>query len=138
MQCRGAARDVLEENDSMNDFPLGATTLHLLPAEIWAGFEDAELYTPEAFAADGFVHCTNGDDELVSAGNRYYASDPRSFLALTIAIDRLISPIRYDDPARTFPHIYGPVNRAAIVARRSVMRDAAGAFVAIADDEVAL
>ena len=121
-----------------NDFPMGSTTLHLIPEAIWAEFEGAEQYVPEAFGADGFVHCTNGDLELISVGNRYYASDPRPYLALTIAIDRLTSAIRYDDPARTFPHIYGPVNRAAVIARRSMLRDVSGTFVAIADDEAAL
>ncbi len=84
------------------------------------------------------MHCTDGDDNLIAVGNRYYASDPRPFLALTISIDRLTSPVRYDDENRIFPHIYGPVNREAVVARRSVTRSANGSFIAIADDEDAI
>jgi hypothetical protein len=34
-------------------------------------------------------------------------------------------------PRPLFPHIYGPINRDAIVAVRQVERDATGAFVAI-------
>ncbi len=122
----------------MYDFPPGATTLHLAPAQVWDRFADQRSYTPDTFEADGFVHCTDGDDNLLAVGNRYYTTDPRPFLALTIAIDKLASPVRYDDPGRIFPHIYGPINRDAIVSRRSVTRGADGSFLAIADDEVAL
>lgn len=136
MSLAGAGR--VEVMAAMNDFPVGATTLHLAPEDVWTRAAGAESYVPDAFAADGFVHCTNGDENLIAVGNRYYTADPRPFLALTITIDRLTAPIRYDDPARTFPHIYGPVNRAAIVAMRTVIRDGDGEFIAIADDEVAL
>lgn len=122
----------------MSDFPPGATTLHLIPAEVWDRSSNQSSYTPDAFAADGFVHCTDGDDNLVAVGDRYYTGDPRPFLALTVAIDKLTSPVRYDDPGRIFPHIYGPVNRAAVIAKRSVIRDDDGLFLAIAGDETAL
>jgi uncharacterized protein (DUF952 family) len=122
----------------MRDFPPGATTLHLIPAEVWERASSQPSYTPEAFAVDGFVHCTDGDANLVAVGNRYYIGDQRPYLALTIAIDKLTSPVRYDDPGRMFPHIYGPINRAAVIAKRSVTRDRDGSFIAIADDETAL
>jgi uncharacterized protein (DUF952 family) len=122
----------------MSDFPIGATTLHLIPEEIWNRAANQSSYTPDAFAADGFVHCTDGDENLIAVGNRYYTGDPRPYLALTIAIDKLTSPVRYDDPGRIFPHIYGPINRAAVVSKRSVTRGSGGSFVAIADDETAL
>ena len=121
-----------------DDFPRGATTLHLLPSETWSKARTLPEYVPEAFATDGFIHCTNGDDELVAVGNRYYRSDPRSFLVLTIAIDKLTSPVRYDDASRLFPHVYGPINRGAIVAARVVNRAADGAFLSIASEETPL
>jgi uncharacterized protein (DUF952 family) len=122
----------------MSDLPPGATTLHLIPAEVWERSADKLFYTPDAFAADGFVHCTDGYENLVAVGNRYYTGDPRPYLALTVAIDKLTSPVRYDDPGRIFPHIYGPINRAAVIAKRNVMRDRDGSFIAIAEDETAL
>lgn len=121
-----------------DEFPPGATTLHLLPADVWARTRDEPSYTPDAFAADGFVHCTNGDDELIAAGNRYYRSDPRPFLALTISIDRLTSPARYDDAARIFPHVYGPINREAMIAARTVNRDSDGEFLSISSNGIPL
>ncbi len=122
----------------MSEFLAGATTLHLIPATVWDRSADLSSYTPETFAVDGFVHCTDGDDNLIAVGNRYYSADLRPFLALTITVERLTAPVRYDDPGGIFPHIYGPINRDAIVAKRTVTRDADGTFVAIADDEEAL
>jgi uncharacterized protein (DUF952 family) len=125
-------------SESSNDFPPDATTLHLLPVEAWRKARDLPEYVPDAFAADGFVHCTNGDEELVAVGNRYYRDDARPFLALTVAIDKLTSPIRYDDANRVFPHIYGPINREAIVAARGVNRSADGSFLSISSEETPL
>jgi uncharacterized protein (DUF952 family) len=125
------ARPVFESSD---EFPPGATTLHLLPVEAWSTAQDLPTYVPAAYATDGFVHCTNGDEELVAVGNRYYRNDPRPYLALTIAIDKLTSPVRYDDANRVFPHIYGPINREAIVAARAVNRSAEGSFLSISSE----
>lgn len=116
-------------------FPPGATTLHLAPAEAWERASREPEYVPDAFAADGFVHCTNGDDEVIAVGNRYYRADPRPYVVLTISIDALTAPVRYDDPAHRFPHVYGPINRAAIVAERAVVRAGDGEFLSIAPQD---
>jgi uncharacterized protein (DUF952 family) len=121
-----------------DEFPSGATTQHLLPVETWINSRNQATYAPDAFAADGFVHCTNGDDELIAVGNRFYRGDPRDYLVLTIAIDKLTSPIRYDDVNRVFPHIYGPINREAIVAARAVNRSPDGSFMSISSQETPL
>jgi uncharacterized protein (DUF952 family) len=121
-----------------DDFPAGATTLHLLPAETWDKARALSEYVPDAFAADGFVHCTNGDEELLAVGNRYYRSDPRPYLVLTLAIDKLTSAVRYDDANRLFPHVYGPINREAVVGARAVNRAADGTFVSISSEETPL
>jgi uncharacterized protein (DUF952 family) len=43
--------------------------------------------------------------------------------------DRLNAPVRYDDPRQIYPHIYGPVDRDAIVEALLMSRDANGKFV---------
>jgi uncharacterized protein (DUF952 family) len=103
-----------------------------LVAELWFRNQPASVdYVPEAFAADGFVHLTHGASEVIAAGNRYYRSDPRHYLALRIDLRRIASEIRYDDPQRQFPHVYGPIERAAIVDIHPVLRDELGGFVEI-------
>lgn len=106
-------------------------TFHLAPRAWFDSTDPAQPYTPEAFDRDGFVHCTDSLDELIAVGNRYYRDDARPFVALLIDVDALSSPVRYDDEARLYPHIYGPVDRSAIIAVRTVRRADGGAFIAV-------
>ncbi len=108
-------------------------TFHLTPEEVWETQKDAAHYTPEAYDADGFIHCTDGEHEVIAVGNRYYSGDPRSFVLLSIQPEHVASEIRYKDPDRIFPHIYGPLNRDAIVGVRKVIRSADGSFVSISE-----
>jgi glutathione S-transferase len=50
-------------------------------------------------------------------------------VVLYIDQDRVTSPIRYDDPAEVFPHIYGPLNRDAILAVKDIGRAPDGTFL---------
>jgi uncharacterized protein (DUF952 family) len=106
-------------------------TLHLCPAEVWNAQKNAETYLPEAFALDGFIHCTDGDGELVAVGNRYYKADAREFVVLSVDLGANDSKWIYEDPARIFPHIYGPIAPAAVVGIRQVLRDGEGTFTGI-------
>jgi uncharacterized protein (DUF952 family) len=106
-----------------------------LVAEPWFNSQPADrAYLPEAFHADGFVHLTHGLAAVLDAGNRYYTADQRPYLLLTIDLDQLSVPVRYDDPQRQFPHVYGALDRAAIVRVQRVRRDAAGRFVGVLTD----
>jgi uncharacterized protein (DUF952 family) len=87
-----------------------------------------EPYLPRDFERDGFIHCTDGADRLIEVLNQFYASEEGDWIALVIETDRLTSELRYDDPERLFPHIYGPVNREAIV-EVLPLRRADGLFV---------
>jgi len=106
-------------------------TYHLVPADVWAARKDAAEYVPEAYDQDGFIHCTNGLDELVKVANMFYTGDPRTFVTLILDVDTISSEVRYDDPDRTYPHIYGPLNTDAVIGELSVRRDAEGTFLAI-------
>ena len=106
-----------------------AFTLHLAPEERWAATDAADDYTPEGFAEEGFVHTTLGDDEVLAVGNRYYAGDPRPHLVLTVALDRLDAPWRFDEAGPLYPHVYGPLTRDAVTGVRRARRDADGRFV---------
>jgi glutathione S-transferase len=60
---------------------------------------------------------------------KYYKSSGEPWVVLYIDQDRVTSPIRYDDPAEVFPHIYGPLNRDAIIAVRDIRRAPDGTFL---------
>ena len=53
-------------------------------------------------------------------------------MVLSVDTDRLTAPVRYEDPLRMFPHVYGPIETSAVTAVRSVERDAEGRFLRIA------
>ncbi|MGN6484723.1 MAG: DUF952 domain-containing protein [Thermomicrobiales bacterium] len=106
-------------------------TYHLVPADVWSEQKGATEYLPEAYPQDGFIHCTNGLDELVKVANLFYTADPRTFLTLILKTGKITSDVRYDDPNETYPHIYGPLNTDAVVGELVVSRDADGTFLAI-------
>ena len=88
-------------------------------------------YEAASLADEGFIHCTDGEAELLATANRHYREDDRSFVALTIDLDAAGSPWRIEDPAGIYPHIYGPIARASIVERADVERDADGRFLGL-------
>ena len=106
-------------------------TFHLIPTDVWAATDPAAALERESLADEGFIHCTDGAEALVETANRYYRDDPRDFVALTVDLDAVTSPWRYDDPGKPYPHIYGPIDRAAIVGSTPVTRDAGGSFEAV-------
>ena len=106
----------------------GGRTFHLTPEPVWVEQAGANTYRPEGFDADGFIHCTDGEVNLLAVANAFYQTDRRPYLVLVIDLDRVTAPVRYDDPERIYPHIYGPLNRDAVVEVRRAVRLADGSF----------
>ena len=104
-------------------------TFHLVLKEYFDALDPDADYTPRDFARDGFIHCTDGADEMARTANRYYQSNAEPHYYLYIDKARVRAPIRYDDANRLYPHIYGALNRNAIVAARVARREAAGTFL---------
>jgi uncharacterized protein (DUF952 family) len=105
------------------------TTFHLAPLEVWSEERGDAPYVATSLATEGFIHCTDGVEAMVATANRFYASDPRPFVVLTIDLDALDVPWRYDEPGSPFPHVYGPIELDAIVSATRVPRDADGRFL---------
>ena len=105
--------------------------MHLVPEEVWLARDPRVSYAPEGWEQGGFVHCTDGDAAMVEVANRFYALDSRSFLVLTVDLDRTGSPWRFDDLGHRYPHVYGPIDPSAILETRRLRRDRDGRFLAI-------
>jgi uncharacterized protein (DUF952 family) len=106
---------------------------HLAPAERWRAWPGEQAYLPAEYPADGFVHCTAGEALMLQVANRFYRSTPGDFVLLSIDPARLSAPLKWehspgDDLAPEFPHIYGPIERGAIVEVRQVRRATDGEF----------
>ncbi len=104
-------------------------TFHLVPADTWAGRPRDAPYVAASLASEGFIHCTDGADELLATANRHYLADPRPFVALTLDLDRCGSPWRIEDARGIYPHIFGPIAPDAIVDARHLHRAEDGRFV---------
>jgi uncharacterized protein (DUF952 family) len=98
---------------------------HLVPANHWHDLNLASPYLPRDFESDGFIHCTRGIALLLRVANTYYRDVPGEFLLLVIDETLVSAEIKYENG---FPHIYGPLNRDAIVAVHSMPRQIDGCF----------
>lgn len=101
---------------------------HLVPAASWDAAPMDRSFLPASLDTEGFVHLTHRMADLVDVANALYRDEPGHHLVLTIALDRLSSPWRYDGDER-YPHVYGPLDRTAITEVRRIRRDAEGAFL---------
>ncbi len=109
-------------------------TLHLLPAAAWEAWRAAPPGTrrePDGFAEEGFVHCTDGAEEMVVVANRHYAAEPGSYVVLELDLGALDVPWRYDDPACLYPHVYGTLPLGAVTAVAPMERTVAGRFMRV-------
>ena len=101
---------------------------HLAPAGAWDAAPPDLPFRPASLGTDGFVHLTHRLPDLVDVANALYRDELGPHVVLTIALDRLTSRWRYDGDER-YPHVYGPLDRAAITEVGSIRRDATGAFL---------
>jgi uncharacterized protein (DUF952 family) len=105
---------------------------HLTPAAWYESYPGDQPYLPEAFEREGFIHLTHGIERVIEVGNRYYRGEPGTWLLLEVDLRQVTSDVRYDDAERAYPHIYGPLDRAAIRAVRTMQRDDEGRFTGVA------
>lgn len=108
-------------------------TYHLTPVEWWAASDPSAPLGAPSLEAEGFIHCTDGAAAMVATANRFYRADPRDFVVLTIDLDRVGCSWSVDDPGRIYPHVFGPLARASIVAVRPAPRGRTGEFLPFAD-----
>ena len=88
---------------------------HIVLPETWERFENEEFYEAESLTSEGFIHCSF-QEQLDAVLERYYAGTERVNI-LTIDTEKLNSEL-VEEPStngEVYPHIYGPINRPAIV-----------------------
>lgn len=106
------------------------TIYHLLPVATWEKLSPAIDYRAESLATEGFIHCTGESERLVEVANRFYRQADGAFVILSIDCEMLKADVRWE-PAdgHLFPHVYGPINRSAIVTVTPFPRQADGQFL---------
>ncbi|MFC1408381.1 DUF952 domain-containing protein [Streptacidiphilus sp. N1-12] len=116
--------------------------LHLTTLDGWLAHPDRP-YATASLALEGFIHCSpepdspdQQDSPVLTVANDRFAHTQGPLMVLLIDEDALDSPVRWEaavpaPPPGTaatvlFPHIYGPVNRSAVVGMLEVQRDHSG------------
>lgn len=94
---------------------------HLALADTWAEARRAGTYRTSTLGRDldevGFIHCAHAD-QVAGVHERFYAQVAAPLVLLTIETDLLSVPWQLEDVPghdRPFPHVYGPIDPAAVV-----------------------
>ncbi|MEX1164863.1 MAG: DUF952 domain-containing protein [Nitriliruptor sp.] len=91
--------------------------LHIAVATEWEAAGSS--YAPPAFTEDGFVHCSAPHQIATVADARFAGRE--DLVVLTIDSTRLTAPVVWEDLAdegQQFPHVYGPIDRTAVLEAR--------------------
>ena len=72
-----------------------------------------DVYAPVGWRADGFVHCST-EEQVLRVANRFFAGR-RDLVLLHIDPSRLSALVVWEDAeGEDFPHVYGPIETAAV------------------------
>lgn len=87
---------------------------HIVLPEVWTAFE-GDLYKAPSLETEGFIHCSFAE-QLDGVIDRYYSNES-SLVILEIDPELLMSRMIKEPSTNSeiYPHIYGPINRNAIV-----------------------
>ncbi|NUK04171.1 DUF952 domain-containing protein [Streptomyces lunaelactis] len=98
---------------------------HVVPVDEWTA--DVERpYTPASLTTEGFVHCSPDEPTALAIADGPYRDAP-DLLVLLIDEGRLGAEVRWEGSEdMLFPHVYGPIERAAVTTVMAVRRDADG------------
>jgi len=115
---------------------------HVVHPDEWNAGADRP-YAPASLAEDGFVHCSPDAETTLAVVNAFYRTGPRPLLALVLDEERLAARCAWEaadpapppgvSPGTLFPHVFGPLDREAVVRVLEVRWDADGRATGLTD-----
>ena len=102
---------------------------HLTKRADWDARNQNQGYTAASLGAEGFIHCSEDETQLLEVAHRLFAGET-GLLALEVDTDLLTQPLKRE-PSRSgtiYPHIYGPIDLVAVVGTRGISVVAGGGF----------
>ncbi|MFI0465931.1 MULTISPECIES: cupin domain-containing protein [Saccharopolyspora] len=118
----------------------GSTLLHLLPLKTFHADRNSPVRSA-SLETEGFVHCSPDERTTLAVANTLYRETTEPMVALELDPAKLSAPVRWEEPnpappAGTpadalFPHVYGPLEREAVIGVRYARRDAAGRYLSL-------
>ena len=106
-----------------------ARIFHLIAEADWATAQTARQWEPASLRDEGFIHCSNDEEQAVRVVQRLYP-DRADLLALEVDTDKLESSV-VSEASRSgeiYPHIYSPLNTGAVVKVWRVRADGQGGY----------
>ena len=102
--------------------------LHICSHSAW---DDAQIkgdYRAASIDIEGFIHCST-PDQVVGTANLLFRGQ-QGLVLLVIDADKVKAPIKFEDAGNGhfFPHVYGPINLAAVMDVRKFAPEADGTF----------
>jgi uncharacterized protein (DUF952 family) len=88
---------------------------HITTFAWWSKQSAADSYATETLAEEGFIHCSTSE-QVKDTLERYYANQ-KGLLLLHIDPTLLKAELKYEvsTNGQLFPHVFGKINREAIV-----------------------
>ncbi|MFF1543773.1 DUF952 domain-containing protein [Streptomyces sp. NPDC058291] len=115
---------------------------HVVPLDDWSAEPDRP-YAPASLAREGFVHCSPDEETTLTIADAFYRTAPRPLLALVLDETRLTARCVWEAAAPApppgvqedtrFPHVFGPLDRDAVVRVLEVRWDEHGRATALTD-----
>jgi len=107
---------------------------HITTEAEWNKAQSCGEVSAESLAAEGFIHCSR-QTQLLAVANRFFPGASNLFV-LGINEESVLPWLVYEGPTdasdafaqESFPHIYGAIPVAAVVAVASMSADADGRY----------
>lgn len=97
--------------------------LHITTREDWNAAKIADVYSAPSLQTEGFIHCSTVK-QAVDTANIFFKGQ-QGLILLCIDESKLTSECKYEEPSgggkhdpsvgKLFPHVYGPINIAAVI-----------------------
>jgi uncharacterized protein (DUF952 family) len=101
--------------------------VHLCLPGQWEAAQAAGEYRSSSLEEVGFIHCSR-PEQILGVANSYFQG-AKDLTLLWIDPQRVESEIRWEiSDGQVFPHIYGSINLAAVLAVSELSPDADGIF----------
>jgi uncharacterized protein (DUF952 family) len=105
---------------------------HAVPLDEWNAGPD-EPFAPASLAEEGFVHCSPDEAVTLAVVNAFYRTASRPLVAVVLDEAKLTARCEWEAPhpvpppgvadGTLFPHVFGPINRDAVVRVQEVRWD---------------
>lgn len=98
---------------------------HLVWKSAWDAQGEEDQYRAASLETEGFIHCTGNLGVLAEVADAFFGGEPAEpLLRLTIDPGKVAAEIREEDDGagRLFPHVYGPIEKSAVVSVATMAR----------------